>query len=794
MLVSRRWLEEYLDLSNYSDDDLYNIFTKNVCEVEVMYKTCGASNMTIGRVLECEDIPDTHLHKCQVEVMPGIVKQIVCGAPNVKKDKLVIVANPGAVLPGNFKIKESKIRGIESNGMLCALQELGVEEKYVPEAYKDGIYLFEKGDVNVGQNPLTYLGIDDTIYDLEVTSNRSDLLSIEGVLFDLSCAIDQKFSKPLKEVKDEFENDTVVEIETENCYKYATRIIKNVKIEESPMWLKTKLVASGIRPINNVVDVTNYVLMLLGQPLHSFDANKLGKKIVVRQAKENETLVTLDDIKRELAPTDIVITNGSDALCVAGVMGGISTEVTNDTTDVLLEAAYFDYLSIRKTSSRLGLKSESSNRFEHKIDYGRVERALDYAASLIKELAGGNISSVKETIKKELPLLKTSITTAKINSYLGTSLDDNYVSNLFNRLGYKYEKNGSTYEITIPSRRMDLEPSFQDICEDVARMYGYDNIPTTIAGMSGRGGLTEKQKKIRTIRQFLSTLGFNEVVSYSLIKECDLANYVEAVKDPIKPLMPLTEDRAVMRQSLLNGVCDAISYNLARKNKDLALFEIGNVYFDAKNEVLDQELHLALAINGLYSSTEWVGERQVASFYVLKGVLDSLFIRLGIDAKYQPYQGIKSFHHGRCAEIIYRNERIGVIGEIHPKFAQDHDIKGTIALEINLEKILTNSKALKYHAINKYPSIKRDLAIVVKQDIKASDIVELVRKTGRKYITNVEVFDVYTGENVAEDEKSIAFTMTFEDFTKTLESQVIDEEVKNILSKLEEKYQAKLRD
>ena len=793
MLVSRKWLEEYLDLSSYSDKELYDIFTAHVCEVELMYKTCDASNMTVAKVLTCEAIPETHLHKCSVEVRPGEVTQIVCGAPNVEAGKLVIAANPGAILPGNFKIKASKIRGIESNGMLCSLQELGVEEKYVPEAYKNGIYLFERGDVKVGDNPLEYLGINDTIYDLEVTSNRSDLLSIEGVLFDLAAAINQKFIKPLKEVKDEISNDTTVSIETDNCYKYATRVIEGVTIKESPMWLKRKLVASGIRPINNVVDVTNYVLMLLGQPLHSFDKDKLGNKIVVRQALDNEVIVTLDEQERKLLSNDIVITNGKDALCVAGVMGGLSTEVSNETKNVTLEAAYFDFLSIRKTSSRLGLKSESSSRFEHKIDYSRVERALDYAAAMIKELAGGKISNMVIDVKHEIKPGVVSITKTKINNYLGTDLSIDYLNDLFNRLNYEFVLNGETFTITLPSRRMDLEPSFQDICEDVARMYGYDNIPTTIAEMASRGGLTEKQKKIRIIRQFLSTVAFNEIVSYSLIKESDLGFYQEEVKKEIKPLMPLTEDHAVMRQSLLNGVIDAIQYNLARKNQNLALFEIGNVYFDGGNPESSQELHLAMALNGLYESTLWEGEKKLSSFYVLKGLLDSLLTRIGVDVTYAPYDKIKSFHPGRTAEILFRGERIGVIGELHPKFAKEHDVKGTIALEIDLTKIVESKSKMKYHAINKFPSINRDLAVVVKDDVKASDIIEVVKKTGRKYITNVEVFDVYKGENVLDDEKSIAFTMTFEDFTKTLESEEVDSEVKKILDKLTEKFNAKIR-
>ena len=789
MKVSKKWLSEYLDLNGLDDNKLYDIITKHVCEIETMKKLVDATNLTVGKVLECEDIEGTHLHKCQVEVEKGHVEQIVCGAPNVKAGVLVIVANPGAILPGNFKIKQSKIRGVESNGMLCSLQELGVEEKYVPEEFKNGIYLF-KEDIEIGSNPLEYLGLDDTIIDLEVTSNRSDLLSIEGVAYDLGAALNQQITTVIPDIEEiDKKNPVEVKIETDKCYKYLARYIAYVKIEESPMWLKSKLVASGIRPINNVVDITNLVLMEMGQPLHSFDADKLGNKIVIRNAYKDEKLVTLDNEERTLDENDIVITNGNDAVCVAGVMGGLSTEIENDSKNVILEAAYFDPLSIRKTSSKLNLKSESSMRFERKIDYDRVERALDYAAQLISEIAGGKIySGVSKEIKKELELKTIDITVDKINSVLGTVLSSEYVEELFNRLNYSYVKNNNVYTITIPSRRMDLEESPQDIIEDVARMYGYDNIPTTLAKTRDKGGLTYRQKRIRTIRQILAYSGLNEIVSYSLIKEADLGLYVKDVKEAVKVLMPLTEDRAVMRQSLLNGLIDAIIYNKARKLENLSLFEIGNVYYKDC-----QRLHLAIALNGLFSSQLWRGVKNKSEFYLLKGLADSLFDKLNFKVQYKASSDIKSFHPGRCAEILHNGEVIGYLAEMHPKFESEHDCKNTVVLEIDLEAAVTETNKLKYHSINKFPSINRDLAIVVKNDVIASDIEECIKKAARNALTDIKLFDVYTGENVGEDEKSLAFSLTFEDYNKTLETQEVDELVNKILEKLAKEYNARLR-
>jgi len=789
MRVSKNWLKEYLNLDNISDEELFNQINSHVCEIESYTKMVNATNLVIGEVLECVMHPDSdHLHVCKVNVGNEVL-QIVCGAPNVKAGVKVIVALVGAVLPGDFKIKPSKIRGVESFGMLCSLQELGIEEKYIDDRFKDGIYLFES-DVKVGDNPLEVLGFDDTVIDLELTSNRSDLLSIEGVAYDLGATLNQKITEvePEIEFKDA-KNPVSVSVLTDKCYKYSARYIEGVKIAESPLWLKARLIASGIRPINNVVDVTNYVLMELGQPLHSFDADKLGNNIVVRQALNGEVLKTLDDVERKLDENDIVITNGKEAICVAGVMGGASTEVDNNTKNIVLEAAYFDPLSVRKTSSKLNLKSESSIRFERKVDYNRVERALDYASQLISDLTGAFVySEMASCINKEYESQVVNITTEKINSVLGTDLSDEYVSNVFDRLAYTYEKNGLNYTIYLPSRRMDLEPSFQDICEDVARIYGYENIPTTLAKTRDKGALTYTQKRIRTLRHTLCDMGLNETISYSLIAKKDLNLYTLNEEETIEPLMPLTEDRAVMRQSLLNGVIDAIKYNNARKISNVNLFEIGNVYSKDK-----ESLHLAIAMTGLFEKQEWNGFKQAIDFYLLKGILDNALAKLGVSVTYSANNRFKNFHPGRTASIIFDNKMIGVIGQLHPKFAKDNDLGLTVALELDLKPILENVCKFTYSPINKFPTIERDLAIVVKKDVPSIDVEALIKQTGKKILTKVELFDLYTGENVGADEKSLAFTLTFEDPTKTLEAETVDKAIKSILNRLEYVYKARLR-
>lgn len=790
MKLSKNWLKEYLDLDHITDEELYKAISFHVCEIETYKPLVEANHLTIGKVLDCVMHPDSnHLHVCQVEIRPGEVSQIVCGAPNVRTGVKVIVALPGAVLPGDFKIKPSKIRGVESNGMLCSLQELGIEEKYIDEAFKNGIYLLED-DAVVGNNPLEYLGLDDMVIDLDVTSNRSDLLSIEGAAYDIGAALNQHILpiEPSLEIT-ENKNPVQVDIETDLCYKYSARYLADVKIAPSPQWLKARLIACGIRPINNVVDITNFVLLEMGQPLHAFDADRLGNQIVIRQAREQEKLKTLDNIERILDSNDIVITNGKEAVCVAGVMGGLTTEVENDTKNIILESAYFDPLAIRRTSTKLGLKSESSTRFERKVDYERVERALDYAAQLMQELCDAKIyDGVAQAIRVEVEPKEVTVSTNKINSILGTNLDHAKIEDIFNRLQYNYSENEGTYTIVIPSRRTDLEASVQDIAEDVARIYGYENIPTTLAATRDKGALTDEQKRIRSIRQILAFMGLNEIVSYSLIAKKDLDLFTITSQEPVEVMMPMTEDRAVMRQSLLNGVLDAVQYNRARKLEDLQFFEIGKVYSKEK-----EELKLAIALSGVYSSHLWKGMKQEASFYLLKGVLESLFDKLNLPLQFTPYSNLTNFHPGRCAAILYKDKMIGVFGQLHPRFSKEMNLGTTVALEISLEEIVKEESSFTYVPINKFPTIVRDLAIVCDKEIPADEITKLIKQTGKKILSKVELFDVYTGENVKENEKSLAFKLTFEDASKTLETQEVDKIVKSILNRLDYVFKARLR-
>lgn len=789
MKVSTNWLKDYLDLSDYSNEELFNEISFHMTEIEEAYELVKNTNLTIGYVKECIEHPDSdHLHICQIEIKPGIISQIVCGAPNMSQGKKVIVALPGAVLPGDFKIKESKIRGVESNGMCCSLQELGIKEMFVEEAYKDGIYLLPE-DAPVGENPLEYLGLNDYVYDLDLTSNRSDLLSIEGVAYDLAATLNKKVKTKefsLKEVSKK--NPVKVSVLTDKCPKYLTRKIENVKIASSPEFIKARLIASGIRPINNVVDITNYVLMELGQPLHSFDADKLGDNIVVREALDKEEIITLDGNKRELNAGDIVITDGKTPLCVAGVMGGASTEITKETKNVVLEAAYFEPLSIRKTSQHLGLKSESSTRFERTIDYVRVNRALDYAAYLLSEYASGEVLSGVNGVAKDFENKHVLVSTKKINKVLGTALSNNEIESIFNRLGYEYTGSGD-YDITIPSRRMDLLPSYQDIIEDVARMYGYDNIPTVLASTNDKGGLTDYQKLVRNCRLILSNMTINEAVTYSLTSEDDLYSFTEEHAEPIRLLMPMTEERSVMRQSLIPSLINTVVYNKSRQINDLSFFEIGKVY-TSSSEVL----HLAGAFNGLFTSSKWQGKKNPVDFYLVKGILDLLFAKLNLSVKYEAYTALSNMHPGRTAKITVNDKMIGFVGELHPRYAHEHSCDNTYVFELNLDEIYNLiSREFKYQSICKFPAVSRDLAIVVNKNVTCQQICDVIRMTSKKYLTNLEVFDLYEGENVGKDLKSLAISLTFEDKEKTLETSDVDKIIHSILNRLDALLDAHLR-
>lgn len=790
MKVSLNWLSQYIDLKNKSVEEIEEIFSLQLTEVEEKYPLTTATNMAIGKVLECVDHPDSdHLHVCQVELKDGEVSQIVCGASNVRAGVKVIVALPGAVLPGDFKIKPSKVRGVESNGMLCSFQELGIEDKYIEDEFKNGIYLLDD-DAPVGQDPIKYLGLDDYVLDLHLTPNRADMLSMIGVSYDLGTVLDVKpqIAEPVLNCSKEA-NPVTVTLDTDKVIQYNARYIKGVKITKSPWWLRQRLIAAGIRPINNVVDITNYILIEYGQPLHAFDADKLGNNIVVRMANEGEKFTTLDEIERTLTADDIVITDGEKPVCLGGVMGGLDSEVTDETVNVILEAAQFNPTSIRKTSARLGLRSESSFRFERRVDYNRVSVALDKAAEMLSEIASGEVlDGVTRVVNEEYKPVVIDVTLDKINNYMGVELSKEEVNDILRRMNFEYTYVDGLYHVVVPSRRIDYDNNYQDLIEDIARFYGFDNIPLTIPATSDKGHLTREQSLERSIKTLLAGMGLNEAICYSLTSDERLYEFIENEKAPVKVLMPFTEEREYMRQSLIPSLLDVVSYNKARKIDSVKFFEISDLY----NEEGSYRL-LSGALSGIYEKSLWQQKVEKVDFFLVKGIIEELLTKLGIKATYVA-SAKKNMHPGKCASILVGEKEIGYLGAIHPKYQKEHSLNETYVFELNYDLLLSLSEEkIKYTPVSKFPSITRDLAIVCNKNIKASDIQALIKQTGKKILVDVSLFDLYEDESIGLENKQLAYKLTFCDSEKTLESADVEKVIRSILNRLEFTYQAKLR-
>lgn len=797
MRVSYKWLKELVDIKDVSYEQLTSDFNAHIVEIDALSKLTEGTNIIVAKVLECVDHPDSdHLHITKVDTGSDVL-QVVCGAPNVKAGQKVMLALPGAVLPGGT-IKKGVIRGVESNGMICSLQEVNLDSKYIPEEYKNGIYVLSD-DAPLGVNALEYLGLDDDIIELGLTPNRMDLLSMYGVANDVAAYYGTEVYKEnsnLVESNKKTSEEVSVKIDTPNCLSYNARVIKNVTIKESPEFIKTRLMASGIRCINNVVDITNYILVLFGQPLHAFDQDKLGNSIVVRNAFENEKIVTLDDIERTLQPTDVVITNGQEIGCIGGVMGCSNTEVTNDTKNIVLEAAVFNPLSVRKTSARLGLRSESSVRFERGVDLNQTVDALNYAAYLLQRYADGTVLEdvVHEGVEKiDDKVIELSLQDVK--KYLGIEIEKETFERILTNLGFgldEFEENN--YNVIVPNRRMDISIK-ADLIEELARMHGYDNLKMTLPAMQHVGELTVAQKRINLIRTTLSTLGLNEVVTYALVSKDYNQRFTTLHKpnqEEIELMHPMSEERSVLRKGLIPSILDVACYNSARKLTDLALFEIGSRYYKEQDST-KEEVVLSGLFSGKFNGNNWHGGRETVDFYLVKGIIENLVDHLGIQVKYQKMTNVdKDLHPGRCAEIKFQNEVIGYISALHPACQHDLDLQDTYVFEIVLTKILNSKSTItKFQSLVKKPTVVRDLALVMEKDVSVGDLIEAIQRTSKDCISKVEVFDLYESVQLG-SKKSVAISIYFES-DDNLTDEVISSKVNKILEMAESKYKATLR-
>ena len=790
-MISLNWVKDYIDLTDENLKDLAVKVTKAGINVEKVL-TNHIDNLVIGEVIECHPHSDSdHLNVCQVNV--GIdTRQIVCGASNVREGLKVIVALPGAVLPGNFEIKEGKIRGEESKGMICALFELGLEEK-TEETYNKGITELDS-DAPVGEDALKYLGLDDTLYELDVHKHRNnDCYYHIGFAYEIGAIINKPVILPednYNEISENINDNFSLEVNTEKCPYYLAKMVKDVVIKESPDFIKKRLTAAGMRPINNVVDISNYVMLEYGQPMHFFDQDKLGNKIVVRDAYDKEEIITLDEKERILTKNDIVITDGEKSVCIAGVMGGLNTDVDTNTKNILIESAIFDATSIRYTASKLNLRSEASIRYGKGLNYEYTLKAINRACHLLEKYADAKILSgiiIHDQIDKTPK--EVDFAALEVNKLLGINISDDDMKNELTKLGFDYQYENSNFHVTIPSRRLDMDPNVADIAEEIGRLYGYHKLESTLPTVKTRRGIYVGDVLYRKeVSKRLRTLGLNEVKTYTLTSPEMSKMFKYENKENIILPNPMSVDKSVVRLSILPSLLNVYDYNKARNIKDINIYEISKVYDSEYNE----DIKVAVLMKGNYITNQWNGTNVKCDFYMLKGIVENILNYLGFKNRYEfVVSEINDLHPGMSAEILVDREPIGFLGRVHPTVKKDE----VYVLEISLSKLIDKKvKPLKFKEVSKYPEIKKDLAFIVKKEITADTLMKEIKKAGGRLLTNIDIFDIYTGENVAEDEKSIAFALTFSDATKTLSDEEVTVVFKNIIDKVTTNCNAILRD
>ena len=786
MKLSTNFLKDYIDI-DVDVKQLAEDMTRVGNEYDSASNLINATKLVIGQITECEPHPDSdHLHLCKVNIGTEVL-DIVCGAPNARTGLKVIVALDGAVLPEKT-IKKGMIRGQESNGMLCSIAELGLEHKFLKPEDSEGIAELGE-DAEIGGDPIKYLQMDDGVIDFELTANRGDLLSILGMAYEVGAIYDKKVKDvdlKHKESGEDINKTFKTEVKTENCSKLLVKKVENVKIEESPIFIKNRLIASGIRPINNVVDISNYVMLELGQPLHFYDADKLGNKLVVRMAEDGEKLTTLDNVERTLTSEDIVIADATHGVGLAGVMGGLETEVEPDTKNIIIESAIFDSVKVRKTSKKI-VRSEASNRFEKGLDPERTTMAIERACKLLEEYAGGTVvTGTVEYGKTNNKEKEIEITFKNINDVLGTVIPNEEILNVFRKLGFSYKVNGETIKVTVPTRRLDISIK-EDLIEEVSRIYGVDNIEGKLPIVPMRKGSYDKTQ--REIRNKMIALGLKETLTYVLINDKEVNGYTLDKFEPLKLLDPITEDRNTLRYSMIPSLYKVYEYNKAREQKDISIFEIGKGFYK-KGEVYGEDTKLCVLMSGKYSTG--LNNNKTVDFYVIKGIAEEVLDYLGYSGRYSfmKQEMPKEMHPGQSAMINVNGSNIGMIGKIHPSVTKDD----VYVLEINLDELFTKKVGkMKYKEFSKFPSINKDIALVVDKKSVSKDIEKVIKSAGGSLLTNIEVFDVYTGVGVGIDKKSIAYSLTFSDMKKTLTDEEINGLMDKIIDAVSKKCGAELR-
>ena len=788
MILSKNFLKDYVDIDENLDiRTLAEDLTRVGNEYDLAQKLIPSTKLIIGKVLECVDHPDSdHLHCCKVDIGNEVLS-IVCGAPNVRAGIKVIVAQAGAELP-EITIKKGNIRGQESNGMICALYEIGLDKKYLSEEDKNGIHILPD-DAPIGKDPIEFLKLDDEIIDIELTANRGDLLSMLGLAYEVGAIYDN----PVKELDlshnesgEDLNKSFEVKVNTENCSLFIARKALNVTIKESPDFIKNRLIACGIRPINNVVDISNYVMIECGQPLHFYDADRLGNVIETRMAAPGEKLTTLDGIERTLEETDIVISDGKRAIGLAGVMGGLDTEIEETTKNVLIEAAIFNSVRVRKTSKKI-VRSEASNRFEKGLDPNRTYIAMERAVKLLEEYADAKIQTGKvvydNSNKDEKDI---DIKVEDINNLLGTNISLEETLDVFRKLAFKTAVNGKAITVTVPTRRIDISIK-EDLIEEVGRIYGVNNIVGKLPVVPMKLGHVDKTD--REIRNKMISLGLNETLSYILINDKDVHKYTNDQFEELRLLDPMTEERNTLRYSLIPSLYKIYEYNKAHYTKDVCIYEIGKGFWK-KEETRGEDKKLCALMTGEYYLG--LNNKKQVDFYIIKGVAEEVLDYLGYGNRYSfvlPKENLKDFHPGQVAEINVNGEVVGVIGRIHPEISKE----AVYVLEINLDKLLAKKVGkMKFKEISIYPTVNKDIAVTLDKNITSDEVAKVIKKAAGNLLVSSKLFDVYTSESLG-DKKSMAYSLTFGSNTKTLTDEEINPILEKIIEALEKNLKAELR-
>lgn len=798
MLVPVKWLKEYVDL-DVDTKELADELTLSGSHVEsIISLDRKIKNIVVGKILTIKKHPNADkLLLLNIDV--GTEKlQIVTGATNIKEGDYVPVALVGAVLPGNIKIKKSKLRGIDSYGMLCSFEELGFDDSVIPKEQRDGILILDK-EYPLGKDISEVLELYGEVIEFEVTPNRPDCLSIIGMAREASATFNRKLNYPEIEIEKEVENinnyiESIEILDKDLCSRYYSRVIKDVKIEPSPLWLQLRLMEAGVRPINNIVDVTNYVMLELGEPLHAFDVDKIeDKKIYIRAAEKNEKIVTIDNVERKLDSSNLVIADGKKPIAIAGVMGGLDSEVTEETETILIEAANFNKKSVRLTSKKLGLRTEASARFEKGIDLNLTEIACNRACQLIEKIGAGKVvEGYIDVYEKEEEEILINLKPEKVNKVLGVEITKENMINTLKNLEFKVGEKENQLNVIVPSFRLDIKEEV-DLIEEIGRIYGFHNIENKpFVGLLTRGERPFNKIIENKGKNILIGLGLNEIMTYSFIspKAYDKVKLPvdDSRREYIKILNPLGEDYSSMRTTLMPNMMKVLSRNYNYGVENAYGFEIGSIFLPKELPLKELPMEKSVLCIGMY------GDK--ADYYVVKEIIDILLEELGIlKVKYLREEKNPTFHPGRTANIVIEDKIIGIVGEIHPDVSENYSIKERVYIaELDFDAIVEYSNLdKKYKALPKYPAIVRDIAIVLDKDIMAQEIEETILNQGKGLIDEIKLFDIYEGEQVPEGMKSVAYSIVYRSYERTLKDEEINELHLNIIKELEERFNAKLR-